>query len=82
MRLCASISRRLRAKQPDSLWTWNANRYHLAPVTGSHRVVPVDSWTEFIRGGGDASKAGVSLDIMSDVRAERHLPSTGMHRPW
>lgn len=77
-----TVHNELRAKEPDSLWNWNENRFHLAPVTGSQRVVPVDSWAEFIRGGGDASKADVALDILGDVRAERHLPTPNMRTSW
>ena len=54
------------------MWNWNEERFHLAPVTGAQRIVPVDAWATFIRRGGDPSKAGMHLDILPEVYAERH----------
>ena len=65
---------RLRAKQPDAMWQFNENNYHLAPVTGSSRVVPVDAWASYIRGGGDPAAAGVRMEIMKTHRAELAQP--------
>ena len=64
------------------MWNWDENRYHLAPVTGSRRVVPVEEWAAFIREGRDPAQVDARLEIQPDVQAERHLPAARMVSPW
>ena len=81
--LARTVQNELRArKQPDAAWSWNENRYHLAPVTGASRVVPVDAWAAFIRKGGDPTLSGIDLAVMPDSVAERALPAADMRHAW
>ena len=59
------------------MWTWDENRFHLAPVTGAKHAIPVDKWATFIRQGGDPAAVGCRLEITPDVQAQRHLPAAG-----
>lgn len=36
--LARTVQNELRAKQPDAMWNWNEDRFHLAPVTGAVRT--------------------------------------------
>ena len=81
--LARTVQNELRAKrQPTG---WDERRFHLAPMTiGSKRAVPVHAWAEFIRKGGDPASADLGLDIVPDILAERHIPTTGgaMQATW
>ena len=81
--LARTVQNELRArKQPDATWNWNENRFHLAPVTGASRVVPVDAWAAFIRKGLDPAQSGMDLCVVPDVLAERALPAANMKQVW
>ena len=77
--LARTVQNELRArKQPDSTWNWDEKRYHLAPVTGAKRVIPVDAWAKFIRSGGDPAPSDIDVVIVPDILAERALPAAQM----
>ena len=67
--LAAVVRNELRAKEPDPMYSWDENRFHLAPATGSKRVIPLDAWAAFIRNGGEPNAAGVGLTIRADGTA-------------
>ena len=72
--IARTVQNELRASAPDARWNWDPQRVHLAPVTGSKRVIEVGAWAEFIRNGGDPASEGLDLAIFPDVIAERHAP--------
>lgn len=78
--LALAIKNELHARQPDAAWTVDNRRFHLAPVSGTHRVADAGAWAAFIRAapGGAPKSREPAINIVPNVWAERavHAPPT------
>ena len=69
--LSRTVQNEVSARRPDANWNWHENRFHIVPVTGTHRIIETGAWAEFIRAGGDPLSNGMGFELVPDVRAER-----------